>query len=97
MKNIYFHPAAKLEASEAVIFYEQRVAGLGGRFITSIENAVNVVRSNPLHFRKIEGGLRKYKIPHFPYGIIFRARHDFIEIIAVMHLHRKPGYWENRL
>ncbi|WP_424204564.1 hypothetical protein [Sulfuricaulis sp.] len=33
---------------------------------------------------------------HFPYGIIYRVRFDVIEIIAVMHLRRSPGYWKQR-
>jgi|GEM_PF-2540652 len=38
-------------------------------------------------------------MPHkdvFPYGILFRETPEPIAIIALMHLHRGPGYWRRR-
>jgi hypothetical protein len=32
----------------------------------------------------------------FPYGILYRIVENNIRIMAVMNLHRKPGYWKNR-
>jgi hypothetical protein len=32
----------------------------------------------------------------FPYGVIYRLSGDTVEIVAVMHLSRKPGYWKHR-
>lgn len=37
------------------------------------------------------------QILQFPNGIIYRCRRNKIEILAVMHLHRKPGYWKSRI
>jgi hypothetical protein len=33
----------------------------------------------------------------FPFGVVFRIMTNQYVIIAVMHLHREPGYWENRV
>ncbi len=33
----------------------------------------------------------------FPYGVVYTVRGADLVIIAVMHLRRKPGYWQGRL
>lgn len=35
-------------------------------------------------------------IETFPFAIVYRPQGDLIEILAVMHQRRRPGYWENR-
>jgi len=55
------------------------------------------VQSNPLLYRIVEANLRKCRVLRFPYGLLFRDREDHIEIIAVMHLRRRPGYWKDRV
>ncbi len=42
------------------------------------------------------GDIRRCLTNHFPYGIIYCIEADEILILAVMHLHRKPGYWKER-
>jgi len=32
----------------------------------------------------------------FPYGIVYTTHGDDIFVVAVMHLHRKPDYWQTR-
>jgi hypothetical protein len=48
-----------------------------------------------LPFAQIEPGIRKCRLTTFPYALIFRGDQD-IDIIAVMHLRRQPGYWKDR-
>jgi hypothetical protein len=36
-------------------------------------------------------------VPKFPYGLLYRIEPARIYIVAVMHLHRRPGYWRSRL
>jgi hypothetical protein len=33
----------------------------------------------------------------FPFTIIFREADAGVEIIAIAHGHRRPGYWRDRL
>jgi hypothetical protein len=34
--------------------------------------------------------------PKFPFSFIFRVESKFIEIIAVAHHRRRPGFWSSR-
>ncbi|MCI0365313.1 MAG: addiction module protein, partial [Phycisphaerales bacterium] len=36
---------------------------------------------------------RRRQLRRFPYGIVYSVRSDHILVVALMHLHRRPGYW----
>lgn len=33
----------------------------------------------------------------FPYGVIYATDPEEIVILAIAHMHRRPGYWRDRL
>lgn len=46
-------------------------------------------------YREVEPGLRKCRVQAFPYALILRDG-PRIQIVAVMHIRQKPGYWKDR-
>jgi len=36
-------------------------------------------------------------VDRFSYAVLYRAEAEQILLVAVMHLHRRPGYWRHRL
>ena len=54
------------------------------------------VRENPTRWRVIGGDVRRHLILQFPFGIYYTVEKDEIVVWAIMHLHRKPGYWQER-
>jgi toxin ParE1/3/4 len=94
--KFFFHPQAQEELEQAVFFYKNQQAGLENRFIETLEDAINRVCRNPLLYRNIDENIKKCRLLHFPYAIIFRIRLEQIEIIAVMHLRKQPNYWQSR-
>jgi hypothetical protein len=43
------------------------------------------------------GGFRRKLLSRFPYGLLYHCPEpDWIKVVAVMHLHRKPDYWRDR-
>ena len=97
MKPCWFHPEALEEADNAAAFYGEQQLGLEVRFLEALNDTISRIRRNPLLYRCIEGEIRKCRITHFPYGIIYRVNNDRIEVIAVMHLRQRPGYWKSRI
>ena len=94
--HIRWHPEAQSEAAEAARFYRERQLGLEQRFLDILEDALHRVRRRPQLYPKVVGEVHKCKLPRFPYGIIYRTKLDTIEILAIMHLRREPGYWKSR-
>ncbi|MBN2088811.1 type II toxin-antitoxin system RelE/ParE family toxin [candidate division KSB1 bacterium] len=97
MKPFQFHPDAFSEADTAAQFYEDQKSQLGKRFIEALTDTISRIRRDPQLYPKVKDNIRKCRILHFPYGVIYREQKNFIEIIAVMHFKRKPGYWKDRI
>lgn len=97
MKSFSFHPEAFIEAEKSAQFYEEQQSGLGNRFIEALTDSLTRIRRHPLAYREIYDNVRKCRVLRFPYGIIFRNQKNMIQIVAVMHLKRKPGYWKSRV
>ncbi len=94
--KLRWHGEARAEADAAAAFYNDKQPGLAQRFLDDLEEALHRIQRHPQAYRQVEGEIRKCRVPHFPYGVIYRVRPDFIEIIAVMHLRQSPEYWKQR-
>ncbi len=96
MKPVRFHPEAEAEMMEAAAYYEAQQPQLGRRFLVSVQDALNRIQVNPFLYRLVEGDVRRCLTRTFPFGILFRIKPDEYVVIAVMHLHREPDYWQKR-
>lgn len=94
--QVRWHPEARFEADEAARFYAERQPGLDRRFLDILEDALHRIRRRPQMYPKVEGEIHKCRLPRFPYGVIYRTKPETVEILAVMHLRREPGYWKAR-
>jgi plasmid stabilization system protein ParE len=95
--NVVFHPLAQQELEDAAAFYEARAAGLGGDFIREVEHMLAQIAANPHAGSFLIGSIRRRLIRRFPFAILYQARAEKLSVIALMHLHRRPGYWKRRL
>ncbi len=96
MLKYRFHPGAESELLEAADFIKSDDSKEGGLFNQSFEHALDWTRSQPLIFRCFEDDFRKTRIGKFRYSLVFRVRGDEIQILAVAHMSRRPGYWKKR-
>jgi len=94
--QVVSHPEADQELEGAALWYEQRQRGLGKVFLDEFERTLHRVVAEPERWRKIRGENRKLNFHRFPYAIVYSVRADAIYIKAVMHLHRRPFYWQQR-
>jgi toxin ParE1/3/4 len=97
MKPAIYLPEAHEEMIEAARFYESRSAGLGAAFLNVIEKAVLDIREHPGRWPIIRSQIRRRLVGRFPYGVLYREDPTEIVILSVMHLHRRPGYWQDRI
>lgn len=95
--KIVFHPEAYEEMLESARFYEQREEGLGWEFLEAVVDATRRIRQFPNAGPIERDDMRKRLVTGFPFTILYQLEKDRIHIGAVMHQHRKPGYWKGRL
>lgn len=43
-----------------------------------------------------ESGIRRAMLARFPFTIVYHELEDEVEVVAVMHQRRHPGYWKHR-
>ncbi|GGD49081.1 type II toxin-antitoxin system RelE/ParE family toxin [Lacimicrobium alkaliphilum] len=91
-----FHPEAEQEFNEAINYYEHLEEGLGYDFALEVHSAVKRSIEFPKAWPELEDNIRRSLVRRFPYGILYSEEQDGIFIVAVMNLHRMPGYWKQR-
>ncbi len=92
-----FHPEAETEFVKAVEYYEEREEGLGYDFAVEIYSTIERILAHPKAWPIIEEDIRRSLVSRFPYGILYAEDGEDIFIVAVMHLHREPDYWKQRM
>lgn len=91
------HPAALDEADADVLFYAGRSFNVALRFLDAIDAAVDSVTRFPETWPFYLHGTRRYVMPDFPYGVVYKNWGDLLIIYAFAHDKRRPGYWKSRL
>ncbi len=94
--QVRFDPDALSELAGAMDWYMARSAAAGRAFAMAIERTVARLREHPLRWPPYLHGTRRARLRRFPFALIYRVGADEIQLVAVVHLHRRPGYWRNR-
>jgi plasmid stabilization system protein ParE len=92
-----FHPAASEEADAAARNYEAARAGLGREFIADLDACIAIAREFPDAGTPYSATTRRLLFRRFPFSLIYRADSNEVEIVAVAHQRREPGYWRQRV
>jgi len=91
-----FHPGASEEYLEATRHYTGIDQKLGLAFVQCVEFGIQQITETPLCWREIEEDIRRYLITRFPFGIYYTIEDEFILVVSVMHMKRRPFYWRER-
>ena len=92
-----FHPDARSEAIAAFDWYGERSPSAAKAFYEELQDAGNAIQQMPERWASYSFGTRRYLMKRFPFVVVYRINADRIEILAVAHGRRKPGYWMSRL
>jgi ParE toxin of type II toxin-antitoxin system, parDE len=95
--KVIFHPEASDEMFESARFFDEKCAGLGSDLITAIQESTRRILQFPESGPIEKWNIRKCLVRGFPFTLLYEATSDHIFIVAVMHQHRRPGFWARRL
>jgi plasmid stabilization system protein ParE len=91
-----FLPPAAEELAAAADWYRAHNPEAAEAFVRAIERAVRAVTDAPQRYPAYRLGTRRYILRRFPFAIVFRELADRVQIVAVAHASRRPGYWRGR-
>ena len=88
--------AALAEAQAAVAWYRERSVRAAEAFVSEIEKAIEGISQAPRRWPPFEGGCRRFPLLRFPYLVIYREKAQSVDVLAIAHGRRRPGYWRTR-
>lgn len=87
--RLIVRPNAEQQATEAYLWYEERLVGLGDEFILSLDASINSISRNPNLFQKKYKNIRMGMLDRFPYGVYYIIDNNLIIVLAILHFSRK--------
>ena len=96
-QKIDVHPEAQAEIVGSLNYYEETDPALAEDLDARIDAAVDLISAKPETWPAYLHGTRRYNLQRFPYSVIYREKSGVIQIVAMAHHRRKPGYWSKRV
>ena len=90
------HPEAIAEARAARQWYQMRSDDAAKAFLAELDIGIESIWTAPELYPPYLHGTRCYLLRRFPYLIVYRAASTTIQVFAVAHSRRRPGYWKAR-
>ncbi len=95
-RSVRLHPDAVRDVEDGIAFYLSRSQIAAERFLTEVEQALDLVAEAPERWPLFRAGTRRFVMAAFPYSIIYREMRSEIQVLAVAHAKRRPQYWRGR-
>ena len=96
MRLEFFEDAAT-EVEEDRTWYLARSESAEAGYLRELDHAVKQVIDAPLQWPQYLVGTRRYVFPTYPYSLVYFVEEDVVNVVAVAHDKKRPGYWRKRL
>ena len=96
MKRVRFHPEAEIELAAEAMYYEERSPGLGERFASEVEAALELASEFPLIGSSYRYNTRRVFPKTFPFAIVYQVFASELVVFAIAPFPREPAYWRGR-
>lgn len=96
MWTVEFHEEAEEEAGAAVEWYAERNVAAARAFAEELKAAVVSIAEDPKRLPTLGPERFFFLLKRFPYLMVYRVSDDRVQVLAVAHVSRRPGYWRNR-
>ena len=93
-----FHHDASAEYDAAFDWYLERSREAALKFDAEVDRALTQIAQTPKRWTAGPHHTRKFLLRHFPFTLIYReVASGEVQVIAVAHTSRRPGFWKDRL
>ena len=93
---VEIHPDAIQEAASAVEWYAARSLEAAEAFTVELDRAIEIISESPERWPTYLHGTRRYLLRRFPFAVVYRVRPSMVQVVAISHGKRRPGYWRKR-
>ena len=96
-KPLEIHPSALAELKSALSWYLERNETAADKFVAELDRAIELLVATPRRWPAGDHGTRKFVLRRFPFATFYREKQSVVQVLAIAHGHRRPGYWKDRL
>jgi len=96
-RQLEFHPEVTNDIKGSYLWYEDKLQGLGDRFLNELEDGYTAIQNFPDTWANFQYGFKRYILNKFPFSILYKVTDEKIVVVAVMHNSRRPNYWLDRI
>ena len=93
---VRFHPAAAQEAESTYDWYAARSPEAAHGFPRGTGRATTAIETSPPSLATLWQPRAPMRISAIPLQLVYILRGEDIEVVAVAHGRRRPGYWRPR-
>src|SRR5438034_11548579 len=90
-------PEAQQDLDEAYDWYEDRRAGLGEDFLSSVDACVQGICRMPMMYAVVHENYRRALVRRFPYAVFYEYVDDRVIVYCIFQTARDPDKWRERL
>ena len=90
------HPEALEEAQAAFLWYSARSEAVGDGFMAELDRAFGQVLDHSQTWPRCIHSTQRYILHRYPFYVVYRLTEQEVQVIAVAHAKRRPGYWKSR-
>ena len=95
-RPVEVHPEAILEAQAAYRWYRNRSDAAAEAFLSELDRAIELISQSPIRWPIYLHGTRYFLLRRFPFAVVYRELGETLQIVAIAHGRRRPGYWKGR-
>ena len=88
---------ASIDIKEITTWYKNISSTLASRFVSQLYDGFAKIIENPNVWFNLTKTIKRYRLPGFPYLILFFKEEDNIVVFAVIHEKRNPKNWRNKI
>ena len=97
-RALELHEEAAAEYDAAFDWYLERSPDAALKFDAEVDRALAQIAHTPYRWASGSYHTRRFLLRKFPFILIYRERMSGdIQVIAVAHTSRRPGYWKGRM
>ena len=91
--RIEIHPFATAEMEKSTRWHAKRSQAASLGFVA---DGIGKISATPERYEKVDRQFRGCSLTSYPFQLVYRFDSERIQVVAIAHAKRRPGYWKRR-
>lgn len=88
--TLVLRPKARQDIMDGDRWYEEKLQGLGDRFLLEVQRCLAHILQNPNGFQRVHDQFRQAPLDHFPFVVVYRTDGPVVVVMRIFHTSQHP-------